>query len=356
MISDVTIRLDHLRRLTDSLGLIRGARGEVPDRFAGYSAVDNADALRLCAMVSDTADGEIFHGLAGTYFRFLTRARLADGRVHHACNAWGKWHDWDDDGLIQSRVALALAAVMVSELPIKLRLAAAHWWPALLPHAESARTPVSAANWLRAITQLHSADPGRDLKRAEEMTRWLVEECYYPMRAAEWEWFEPQWQTGAAAIPAALWSAATIFEDNRPAIVARATTDFVMENMFVDEMLMPVGVPGGWPRYKSKTGFDQLPSEVCSLVDLFCTAERIDGSKQYGMYAENAAAWFAGQNVYGLSLIDNETGACFDALTASGTSPNQGASAIVSFLTAQAYLSTRGIAAPTGVAPSLLAL
>ncbi len=356
MLSDVTIRLDHLKRLTDSLGLIRCARGEVPDRFAGYSAVDNADALRLCAMVSDTAEGEIFHGLACTYFRFLTRARIADGRVHHACNAWGKWHDWDDDSLVQSRVALALAAVMVSELPIKLRLAAAHWWPTLLAHSQSARTPISAANWLRAITQLHSADPGRDLKRAEKIAQWLVEECYYPIRAAEWEWFESRWQAGGAAIPAALWSAFAVFEESRLAIVARATTEFAIENMFVDEMLMPVGVPGGWPRYKSKAGFDQLPSEVCDIVDLFCTAERVDGAKQYGFYSENAAAWFTGQNVHGLSMIDAQTGACFDALTSSGTSPNQGASAIVSVLTAQAYLSTRGSPAPTSIAPSLLAL
>lgn len=356
MTFDIPIRLDHLKRLTDSMGLIRCARGEVPDRFAGYSAIDNADALRLCAMVSDTAGGEVFHELARTYFRFLSRARIADGRVHHACNAWGKRHDWEDDSLVQSRVALALAAVMVSELPIKLRLSAAHWWPTLLPHAEQARTPVSAANWLRAITQLRAADPGRDLERAEEIARWLVEECYYPIRAAEWEWFEPQWQFGAASIPAALWSAYAVFEEARLAVVARVATEFVIEHMFVDEKLMPVGAPGGWPRYRSKAVFNQLPSEVCSMVDLFCTAERIDGSKLYGTYAETAAAWFAGQNVHGLSLIDAQAGACHDALTPQGISPNQGALAIVSFLTAQAYLSTRGITASSSVEPSLIAL
>ncbi|NLX15266.1 MAG: hypothetical protein GXY44_16685 [Phycisphaerales bacterium] len=356
MLPDATIRLDHLKRLTDSMGLMRCARGEVPDRFAGYSAVDNADALRLCALVSDTAGGEVFHGLAQTYFRFLTRARLANGRVHHACNAWGKWHDWDDDGIVQSRVALALSTVMVSELPIKLRLSAAHWWPTLLAHAEHARTPASAANWLRAITQLRTADPGRDIERAEEIVRWLVEECYYPIRSTEWEWFELQWQFGAASIPAALWSASTVFDESRLPVIARASTEFVIDNVFTDDMLMPVGAPGGWPRYKSKAIFDQLPSEVCGMVDLFCTAERIDGAKVYGQYAETAAAWFAGHNVHNLSLIDAQTGACHDALTPQGASPNQGASAIVAFLTAQAYLSTRGITAFSSMEPNLLAL
>jgi len=47
--------------------------------------------------------------------------------------------------------------------------------------------------------------------------------------------------------------------------------------------------------------------------------------------------------VKGVDLIDRHSGGCHDALTADGVDPNQGGSAIVSYLLTHAALSARTI-------------
>ena len=334
-------RLEHLRRVTDGRALMRAARGDCPDRFAGYDTIDNADALRLCAIASDCIEGGTFQQLAGIYYGFLSRGRREDGGVHHGRDAKGKWRNDGDDGLVQSRLARALSAVFVSELPIKMRLSAADWWADLIKHADRVRSPRTAANWLLAVGHLRSADPGRDLARADTLARWLVEDCFYPMRSSDWEWFEPRWSPAAADIPAGLWSMSEFLGERRLASIAQVATQFVVDHLFEDGLFLPIGTRGTWSRTSSKPIFDQSPAEACSVVELLCTAERVTASPHYGQLAEFAARWFEGNNVKGANLIDPDTGGCHDAITADGIDANQGGSAIVSYLLTHAALSTR---------------
>lgn len=334
-------QIKHLRRLTDSRGLIHTATGDFPNRFGGYDTLDNADALRLCAAASDTVLGSEIFPLAKVYFDFLCRARRDDACVRHGCDARGNWHACGDHALVQSRLARALAAVIVSELPISMRLSAADWWRRLLPEADAARTPQSAANWLNALGRLHSADPGRDLARAEALARWLVEDCYYPIRTAGWEWFESKWTPGAACIAEGLWNAYALLGDSRYAAVAEAATRLLIENCFERQVVSLPGTQGGWGPGALKPVYDQLPLDACALVEALCAAEETGRSSEYGDYAERAARWFRGDNVRGMSMLDPASGGCRDALTADAEPASQGATAMVCWLLTEAACSAR---------------
>lgn len=347
-------RLEHLRRLTDSRGLLHAAIGDCPDRFAGYDALDNADALRLCAQVSHAVAGDQVHTLARTFFECLRRARRDDGRVYLVCDVRGIWSNgvvdlprvgggltgpfaWEgrrgmDDALIQSRLARALAAVIVSELPIAIRLTAADWWRELIPHADEARSAQAAANWLIAIGQLHAADPGRDLDRAQRLADWLTDECYATYARPGWNWFMPQWEIGAACIAEGMWHAGEMLDQPRYTAIAEASTRFLMAELFKGHRLDLPGTGGEWPAASAGGRYAQSPLDVAALVELLCTAERISGDHDYGDYAERAARWFSGGNRQAVSLVDPSTGGCHDLLTAAGVHPNQGAPAIVAYL------------------------
>ncbi len=342
--TDLTpLRLEHLSRLTDAQGLMRSAEGDCPDRFSGYDAIDNADALRLCATASDTVDADTLRGLAQRYYAFLVRARSEDGRIRHHCDAKGTWSDRAEDGLVQARLARALAAVIASELPVQLRLAASPWWSELIGQADQARTPCVAAHWLMAIASLPAAHPGRGLDRCALLARWLIEDSYYPIRCSEWEWFESSWSRQAACIPMSLWMAHEVLGEERLATVAQAATRFVIEHLFEDGLFLPVGTQGNWHRNASKPIFDQLPAETCSVVELLCTAEQVSGSLQYGRYADYAHRWFTGNNIRGISLIDPASGGCGNAIRTDRIDRNQGAAAIVACLQSQAALATRPV-------------
>jgi len=335
-------RFDHLRRLTDSQGLLQVARGDVPDRFSGYDTIENATALRLCALGSQTVESDVSHLLAKTYYGFLSRGRRYDSGVRHHCDSAGGWTMRGDDPLVQSYLARGLAAVIVSELPIRIRLSASDWWRMLLEEqAPRVHTPLAAANWLLAIGQLRAADPGRDMERVECLAHWLLEDFYYPNRSNGWEWFEPQWSGLAATIPTALWHAYHCLGERRIYRVAQAMTQFVADNLFHCDVLQPVGTNGAWTRGSAKPAFNQLPAEVCSIVELFCTADRFSGSISYGDYAELAARWFEGRNTRQTPMIDSASGGCHDALTADGADANQGATAMLSCLLTHAMIAVR---------------
>ncbi|HOA74246.1 MAG TPA: hypothetical protein PL151_02480 [Phycisphaerae bacterium] len=337
-------RFDHLRRLTDSQGLLQVARGDVPDRFSGYDAIDNATALRLCAIGSQTVESDVSHLLTKKYFGFLSRGRRYDSGVRHHCDSTGGWTMQGDDALVQSYLARSLAAVIVSELPIRVRLAAADWWRMLLDeHASRVETPLAAANWLIAIGQLRAADPGRDLDRAECLAHWLLEDWYYPNRTNGWEWYDAQWTPLAATVPTALWYAYHCLGERRIFRVAQAMTQFVVDHLFRDGMLQPVGTQGTWSRNSNPPQYAQLPGEVYSIVELLCTAERISGTMSYGDYAELAARWFDGHNSKGAVMVDPSTGGCYNALTADGPDRNQSANAVLACLLTHAALAARPV-------------
>lgn len=333
-------RLTHLRRLTDPRGLLKAALGECPDRSAGYDTMDNIEALRLCALGSETVDADVVQPLAKIYFGFLTRARLDDGRVQHACDPLGNWRETTNDTVLQSCLARGLAAVIVSELPIQMRLAAAEWWSSLLPHADHARVPVAAANWLLAFGQLRTADPGRDLARAAKLANWLLEDCYYAIQSTGWEWFESRWTARGACIPAALWQANLMLGDKRFAGVAERTTQFVIDHVFSDECFAPVGTRGSWHRQTTKPMFDQFPAETCSVVEFLHIVQQATSDLTYGQLAADAARWFTGNNLHGVSLIDAQSGGCYDALKSEGVDRDQGAGASLAYLLSHAILNT----------------
>lgn len=337
-------RFDHLRRLTDSQGLLQVARGDVPDRFSGYDTIDNATALRLCALGSETVESDVSHLLTKRYYSFLSRGRRYDSGVQHHCDSTGGWTMRGDDALVQSHLARALAAVIVSELPIRVRLSASDWWRMLLDEeASRVHAPLVAANWLIAIGQLRAADPGRDLARVEALAHWLLEDFYYPNRANGWEWYAPQWSPLAATVPTALWYAYHCLGERRIFRVAQAMTQFVVDQLFQNDQLEPVGTQGTWTQGTAKPLYNQTPAEVSSIVELLCTAERISGTLSYGDYAELAARWFAGANSTQTVMVDSSTGGCYNALTAEGPDTNQSASAVLACLLTHAALAARPV-------------
>lgn len=341
-------RLDHLKRMTDPRGLLRAANGDFPDRFAGYSAIDNADALRFCALASDWdcfgghQELAAIRSLAKTYFDCLSRGRTPSGRVRHLCDTKGRWADEQDDSMVQARLARALATVIGSELPIDLRMEATGWWRELLPTSDTLRSPLAAGHWLLAIGQLKAADPGRDLCRAESLTRYLMDECFYPHRSIGWEWFCEQWTPGGAVMAAGLWSAYAMLQDGFILDVATRSTGFVCELVFEGPQFRPIGNQSTFSRGQNKPSFNQSPEDVLSVIEMLQQSHQATGNQEHGHLARQALRWFVGENVHGFSLV-TESGSVHNGLTSTGLDPNQGGSATVHYLLSHCVLNSRGV-------------
>lgn len=335
-------RLDHLHRLTDRRGLLHAAVEDRPDPLQGYRSIDNADGLRLCATGLADLRTERVLLLAQTYFDMLLSGQTGDGRVHHHCDIHGRWTDDQDDDVVQSRLARALAAVLASDLPIELRLTAGQWWDVLVDRAGWFHSPITAANWLMAIQQLDSEESTRYVTDAQKLATYL-DKCYNSTRWSNWEWFERHWQPQAACIPAGLFAAYSLLGGRRHLEVAEITTRFVIDHLFEDGLFLPVGTRGGWSAFTDKAMFDQVPSEALGAVELLCTAGAVTVNTVYGEYADYALRWFTGNNLRGQCLIDPTTGGCYSAITPDDIDFNQSASATVACLLAHEFMSQRTV-------------
>lgn len=333
------LRVRHLRRLTDRIGLLScgGDWGE-PDAFSGYDTRDNAQGLRLAAYLNEAGIADDADAWAATYLQFMFQSlRSGQGfRAHR--EAMGTWTDEVVEPKELASVVWALAVASNSELPGVTRDRANALWNIALPFLATVRCPRTAARWLIAIAARPPAEQRKLEAQADRLARRLVENAYYPLRSSEWEWFDQWFLPGDACLPHGLWAAYSILGEQRYARVAAVTTDFLIEHLFEDGLFVPVGSRGTWPRHGSKAVFDQYPDDVAATVELLGYAHDVAGERAYTQYAEYAHAWFTGNNVKGISMVDDTTEGVFDALTLKGHTRGQSARAIVSFLLSAATL------------------
>jgi len=332
MLTRTPFSVRYLRRLTDRVGLLRRAEFGEPDCFGGYDTIDNALALRLCTRLFAQGMQDDAAAWASIYLRFLFQAfRRGAG----FCAGREPLGDWPDTMLTLAQLgqaARALAAVSNSELPGVIRDRAQTLWNAVTPDFAKIRCPRAAAHWLLAIGELPPGEQRKGEGAAARLANWLVEDCHHALRTSDWEWFDERWLPGDACLPHGLWAAYGMLGEQRCARVAAATTEFLIQQLFEDGLHVPVGTRGGWSRHCSKGVFDQLPSDVAATAEMLSYAYDVTGSCRYAEYADYARAWFTGNNVKGLCMLDETTGGVYDALTPAGHARGQGAMATVSYL------------------------
>ena len=62
------------------------------------------------------------------------------------------------------------------------------------------------------------------------------------------------------------------------------------------------------------------------------SAYRESGDERFHRWAQLGYEWFLGNNVAGCSMIDPETGGCYDGLQENGVNQNQGAESLLAWL------------------------
>ena len=92
----------------------------------------------------------------------------------------------------------------------------------------------------------------------------------------------------------------------------------------------PVGCKSFGRAYAAPLAFDQQPLEATATVDAAAAAFEITGESKWQQMAQDAFAWFFGDNDAGAPMADVSDGSCCDGLMATGINRNQGAESILS--------------------------
>ncbi|MGA2080060.1 MAG: hypothetical protein ABSH53_05535 [Holophaga sp.] len=335
--------LVHLRRLTDSTGILQHARFSVPRFDEGYCLDDNARALLLATLL-EAAQAEAgvdpdpgLDALACRYLAFVNHAFNPDrGRFRNFMAFSRTWLEpqGSDDSHGRALWALGAAAGRCPD-PGRRELARV-LFQAGLPAAGAFNAPRPLAYALLGIHACLAAEgPEPDLVRMERDLAGRLHGMHLEQKSEAWPWFEDRLTYGNARLPQALilagrrnrrrdWLAAGLGALDW---LARVQTD-------AQGRFAPVGSRGFYPRRGIRAWFDQQPVEACATVSACLDALAASGEPRWGQWARHAFEWFLGRNQLGLPLYDPRSGGCRDGLQPQGVNQNQGAESTLSFLLA----------------------
>ena len=332
--SQFIIPMLHLDRMTDSTGLIQHAIYSVPRRESGYTTDDNARALRLAVRLWECDPTERMLGRVICYLSFLENARHPVKGFHNFMSFQRSWIDAGGCGDCQGQAALALAEVVGSRLPDGIRLVARE----LLENSSAAmrdlRSLRAQAYLIQAWAILYRANVS-GIERFEIIAKSAADrlaDCYRRSQGPDWCWFEPTMTYANAVLPHALFDASETWPHEGYLTIAETSFGFLNLTTSNEGIFWPVGNQNWFPRGGERSTYDQQPVEASTMTAAALAGFQRTNDKKYLDAGFRAQQWFAGQNCIERSLVDVESGACYDGIQRTGLNLNQGAESTLAYL------------------------
>lgn len=333
------VRLDHLRALTDSTGILQHASFNVPRREDGYCLDDNARALLTMALVEDVGaeDRAAVQALSTRYLAFVRHAFDPErGRFHNFMSYGRRWLDDQGSEDSHGRAMWALGAVVARSIDPGRRSLGGDLFHAALPAVEGFSSPRAWAYALLGIDEYLRAFQG---ERSVQSVRKALAERLLGLHARssrpDWPWFEESATYANARLSQALIVSGKRMENEAMVAVGLRTLDWLVEVQCTSAgYFAPIGSNGFYPRGGPKAEFDQQPIEACAMVSACLDAARVTGDARWNEPAGRAFRWFLGQNRLQQALYDAASGGCRDGLHADRVNENQGAESTLSYLIA----------------------
>ncbi len=331
------LRLDHIVRMSDGVGIFQHAIFNVPDFHHGYCTDDNARAFILCNYLDDLGgkpSGKNLNGLASTYLAFLAAALHRDtGRFR---NFMGHGRQWLEDTGSEDSHGRALWALgsgaarsrdegrrrLSSQLferglRIVTRFTSPRAW---------AFTLLGIHEYLRAHSNDRLAWDVRSSLTGKLVTLW-------ENHATDlWPWFESGATYENARLSQALLLSGDDMTDPRALEIGLKSLQWLTSIQKTQAgHFRPVGSNGFYLKHGVRADFDQQPVEAQVMVSACLAALRITGDAAWSAEAKRAFEWFLGRNDLGLPLYDARTGGCGDGLHQDRINENQGAESTLAF-------------------------
>jgi glycosyltransferase involved in cell wall biosynthesis len=332
------LRLDHLKRLSDSTGLFQHATYWLPNFREGYCTDDNTRSLLLTVMLEETGDDtQEVRALATTYAAFINYAFIPEtGRFHNFMSFERTWLDTDCSDDCLGRALQVLGACAGRSRREDLR----HWAMDLFDQALSAAsTMIYPRGWALGLLAIHdyfrrfSGDRSVDLMR-DQLTQQLLD-AFDATHSDDWLWFENQLTYDNARLPHALILSGRWSNRGEALEVGLRSLRWLMQQQTAEAgHFRPIGCNGFYPRGGQRAVFDQQPLEAWASVAACIEAWYATQDEFWMSEAWRAFEWFLGRNDLNLPLYDARSGGCFDGLHVNRVNLNQGAESTLAFLLA----------------------
>ncbi|HEX8981752.1 MAG TPA: glycosyltransferase family 4 protein [Ktedonobacterales bacterium] len=345
------IRLDHLRRMTDGVGLVQHATYSVPNYREGYSLDDNARGLLATVFLDQlgATTGSVGVGdLATRYLAFIAYAFNTEaGRFRNMLSYDGRWLEDYGSEDSHGRALWSLGAVIGRSTHQGWVSLANTLFVQALPAALTCAAPRAWAFTLLGIDEyLKRFGEDRGVQRARDELAGRLMRQYHESSTADWPWFEDRLTYDNATLSRSLLLAGVSMR-REDYIEAALTSLTWLAGVQSGEhgQFVPVGCLGFYQHGGARTRFDQQPIEAYATIAAYLDTFRATGDAQWRRQASRVFGWFLGDNDLGFALYDAQSGACCDGLQPDRVNQNQGAESTLAFLLASLELRLAGVKA-----------
>ncbi|MDW5551451.1 glycosyltransferase family 4 protein [Methanosarcina sp.] len=354
------IKLDHLKLLTDDVGIIQHTNLGVPARRYGYSTDDVGRALvALTQLIDSQKKAEQFRKLITTYMSFLEHAQTDTGHFHNFMSYKREFLDEKGSEDTLGRAIYGLGHVVnCSYLSKNLRILANTTIRKSRQKIENLVSPRAKAYALCGLYEMLRAGMDSDEFESAFTSRRdtvksidsLVDKdnfesifishadslvgLYEANHKEDWNWFEPTVTYSNAKLSESLLLAYNYTKDRTYRKIGLTTLDFLTEIQWKGDFFDIVGNQGWYSYNGEKPIFDQQPIEAGYLTQAYVSAYEIVRDRKYLELARYSFEYFLGRNRLQTVMYDYSTGGVFDGLGSDGINCNQGAESVICFLMA----------------------
>ncbi len=340
------IVLDHLKRMTTSLGMVQFCMLDMPDIFSGFTLDDNARAMiTMCQHYALTLDADDLQAI-GTYLRFIAHCQHDNGYFLNYVAEDGSFTDQNNgtnlaDANGRAIWALGYLVSLGEILPLAMVDQAQVLIDSALPRLEkmhSTRAMAFAIKGLYYRNTYHSSFRNHAL--VTELANRLLQ--MYKHEAEDgWDWFESYLTYANSVLPEAMLCAFLVTGDLQYRETARTSFDFLLSKTFLNGALHVVGNKtwlqrgATMPTHGQVTMGGEQPIDVAYTILALSKFDEVFHEAHYRNMLEASFDWFLGRNHLNRVIYNPSTGGCYDGLEHDHVNLNQGAESTLSYLMAR---------------------
>jgi len=321
---------DHLFRLTDDTGIFQHAKFSVPDPAMGYTTDDNARALIVALLLFSACERKDYLDLAYRYLSFLINAQTGTGKYRNFMGYNRQFLEEEGSEDCFGRALWALGYVTANpKAPEGMREACQFLLAKSLPNVPDLKWPRAKAYAIIGLRHIGAATA-----QAGDYIRLLagsLANSYKKHATKKWRWFEDALTYSNAVLPWAMFIAGKFLGNGEFMAIAEESLDFLEKVTFAEGYFRPVGCHGWYVKGGIPAKYDEQPLEACETALAYMEGYSITRRIDYLSKAKACRDWYLGQNSLEKSLIDPQTGGCYDGITPAGANLNQGAESIISY-------------------------
>ena len=344
------LKFDHLRRLTDDVGILQHGKGIVPNRTHGYCTDDNARALITVLMAQNLSpdDGDLLE-LGYRYMSFLHHAfNKKEGRFRNFMGYDRRWLEEIGSEDSHGRAIWSLGLVVGTEKPTVFSEMALELFEQAILVMKDFQSPRAWAFGLVGIhAYLRRFNGDSDVRRLCRLLANRLFDLHQTYASTDWPWIEDTvtYANGKIA-QALLLSGHALHHTDMFDTGLQSLVWLMREQTDADGHFTPIGNQGWFSRQGTKARFDQQPIEAFTMIEACLEAYRLTQDEQWRSAAHSCFEWFLGRNDMQVSVYDYKSGGCCDGLSANGVNRNQGAEStlawILSLLHIYTHLGSKG--------------